>query len=290
VGDYGWPGLFVVLLGLAHVAWRLLRSTFRQTNEAQAMIPAMMLALLAAASVHAVFDYTAHMPANMLALCLVMGTLYGRGLQRGIWGAKPLSSRWSLFLARLAAGTAPVLALSFVPLALGAWAEYRLEGARQANNTRGEILRARDMQRWVPMHWRGWREEALHHRREAFWTVDPDLRAQRTERSREFYTKALRWNPLDRISLLGLVQLEMREGRHDAAIPLLEELTALDPLDAHTKVQLGLALRETGRLEEALAAFQDAKRIRGKPDRQIELNISYLRDLLRSSSTARPTP
>ncbi len=284
VGDYGWLGLVVVVGGLFRITWLLFRAAFRQSNEAQAMIPIMMLAILGAAAVHAVFDYTAHMPANMLALSLAMGTLYGRGLQRGIWEAKPLCSWRAVWLARLAASTAPIMGLAFIPLALGAWSEYRLDGARLAKNTREELLRAREMQRWVPLHWRGWREEALHHRREAFWTVDPELRSQRADRSRVFYDKALRLNPFDRISLLGLVQLEMRENQYATAIPLLEELTVLDPLDAHTRVQLGLALRYVGRFPEALDAFQAAKRLRNKPDRQIDLNIVYLQDLLRESA------
>jgi DNA-binding SARP family transcriptional activator len=57
------------------------------------------------------------------------------------------------------------------------------------------------------------------------------------------------------------IEADLHQGRHELLVPELRELTARYPLREHFHAQLLLALAGTGRRAEALAAYQEARRV-----------------------------
>jgi tetratricopeptide (TPR) repeat protein len=68
---------------------------------------------------------------------------------------------------------------------------------------------------------------------------------------------------------------KIKNGKYNAAIPLLQQATADDPTNADALNELGFSLRKVGRLPESLEAYQKALEL--KPD-HIDAN-EYLGEL-----------
>lgn len=73
------------------------------------------------------------------------------------------------------------------------------------------------------------------------------------------------WVPvLERLQVQALacrIEADLHEGRHEQLIPQLQELTARHPLRERFRGQLMLALARSGRPAEALAVYQEARRV-----------------------------
>jgi hypothetical protein len=275
IADYGWALFFVVVIGILGIVWTFLSTCWRERQSTRMMIPLTLLALLLAKAAHSAFDFNVHVLGNMLPFVLVVAALYGYGLYEGIWRVRPLPVR----LAR------PVLGLS-LPLTLGlmlglavfgwsSWAEYQMDQARRRQDMDAERRYAAVIRTWTPFHWRGWTEYGFQLRSDAFLIREPALRAEISSQARIAYETALRWNPYDRIAMLGLAQLEIREEKHEEALAILETLIVLDPLDEHVHTQYALTLRRLGRYSEALEAFHTARRL-APGNRQVQANIRWL--------------
>lgn len=76
---------------------------------------------------------------------------------------------------------------------------------------------------------------------------------------------ALKLAPGDTEELRRLAGLRLRLRDREAAIPLLEEVLQKEPADASSRLSLALALEESGRLDEALAAYRGV--LAADPDR-----------------------
>lgn len=76
------------------------------------------------------------------------------------------------------------------------------------------------------------------------------------ESNETFYRYVLARNPGAPFPLMNVGILEMRAGRPEAAIRLLEKAVAVAPQDARAWINLGLVLRKLKRHDEALAAFR----------------------------------
>ncbi|MCC5843106.1 MAG: O-antigen ligase family protein [Verrucomicrobia bacterium] len=275
IADYGWVIFFVVVFGLLVIVWTFVSTCWRERNSARMMIPLTLLALLFAKATHSAFDFNVHVLGNIVPFVLLVGGLYGYGLYEGIWKVRPLPTG----LARPVLGISMLLTLG-VLLGVSAfgwsnWAEYRMDQARRRQDMDAEKRYAAMIRTWTPFHWRGWTEYGFQLRSEAFLIRDPALRAEISEQARTAYETALRWNPYDRIAMLGLAQLDIREGNHEEALVILETLIVLDPLDEHVRTQYALTLRRLGRYPEALEAFREARRLE-PGNRQALANIRWL--------------
>lgn len=276
IGDYGWPMFVLVTGGLVWIAWQFMRAYWRERESRRVMIPLLLLALLVAKTVHSVFDFNVHVLGNMTPFVLLVAVLYGAGLYEGIWTVKERSGRWNGVWRAVLAGMAGVMLLGVGVFGWSSWAEYRMDQARERGDLEAEARHAATVRRWTPFHWRGWTELGFLLRNEAFLLRDEARRRALSDQSRAAYETALRWNPYDRIAKLGLVQLDIREGKDEAVLEPLEALIRLDPMDEHLHIQYGLALSRLGRYEEALAAFQEARRW-DPGNRQVQANLRWLR-------------
>jgi hypothetical protein len=267
----------------------LLRKVFSVDADETAMIPILVLALGGSTLVHAVFDFNLHILANGLVFVMLLGLLEGWGRQKGVWMPPPFPEGIPKIAGRVGLISAALLIPVAAMLGWGGWAEYQLDVARKQGDAQGVATQAEAMRRWVPLHWRGWTEQGLIYRKEAFWIRDPVERSSRIQQSREAYEQAIRRNPYERIALAGLVELAKMEKDYDSALDGLNELQQLAPFDVRIRIQKGLTLQKLERYEESLAVFEEAQRMRRTQDKQIELNLRYLRRKVRSLEDKRRT-
>lgn len=282
LADYGWPMTAAVALALLWISGLFLFTCWRERQGARMMIPLTMLALLAAKAAHSVFDFNVHVLGNMAPFALLMAALYGYGLYEGIWKVRPFPAPLAKPLLALAMLCTLAVMAAVGVFGASSWAEYRMDQARRRKDMTSEIRYAARMRALTPFHWRGWTEYGFQLRSEAFLKQDPEQRAVLSGRAHAAYKTALRWNPYDRIAMLGLAQLYIRESLHQEALVILEDLITLDPVDEHVHTQYALTLRRLGRHEEALEAFHAARRL-NPSSRQIQANIRWLEERLRGT-------
>lgn len=283
LADYGWIPTGGILLGILAAIGYLLRKSFKEADEEKAMTPILMVALGVSTLLHAVFDFNLHILANGLVFVMLLGLLEGYGRQKNLWTPPAVAAKWQRPLCGVAVAVAVLMLPVTVLLFMGSLSEYRLDVARQNQDSEAVAAQAAAMRQWTPLHWRGWTEEGLLLRKEAFWVRDPERKGSLIRESRGAYQQALERNPYERIALMGLVELAKMEKDYARAAERLDDLQRRAPFDVRVRVQKGLALQKLGRLEESLEVFEEAKRMRKRPDRQIDLNLRYLRRKLKSS-------
>lgn len=283
LADYGWIPTGALLAGILIAMGVLTKKSLTEEEEEKAMVSLLLLALGLSSLAHAVFDFNFHIMANGLVFVMLMGLLEGLGRQKGVWTAPSVPRAWGKPLCGAGLGLSIVALAAAVLLFLGSVSEYRLDEARVRKDSEAVSVHAAAMRRWTPMYWRGWTEKGLLLRKEAFWLRDPVIKTERIGQSREAYREALKRNPYDRIALIGLVELAKMEKDPRRALEGLNRLEQQAPFDVRVRIQKGLALQKLGRLEESLQVFEEAKRLRGRPDKQIDLNLRYLRRKLKAS-------
>lgn len=282
IADYGWIVFFAVVLALLWIVWTFFSACLRERKSPRMMIPLTLLALLFAKAAHAAFDFNVHVLGNMVPFILLMAALYGYGLYEGVWKVHPLPSRWARPVLSLSMLMTLAVLIGVAVFGGSSFAEYRMDQARRRQDMEAEKRYAERVRTWTPFHWRGWTEYGFQLRSEAFLIRDPERRHELSEQARAAYETALRWNPYDRIAMLGLVQLDIREGNHEDALTVLETLIRLDPVDDHVHTQYALTLRRLGRHPEALEAFRAARRL-NPGNRQIQANIRWLEQKIRET-------
>lgn len=283
LAEYGWLISFLWLFAVVWMVILWLKKAVNTSSDQAAMIPIAMLGLTAGTFAHAVFDFNLHIPSNALLFIGLLGILYGQGLYSGVWERKPLS----VLSTRIFCGTGFLLCLILIGftlrLMMGSFYERRMEFSNTSEKFEAKYNYAEKMRAWTPWYWVGWTKLGLEYRKEAFWLRDPEQRQRKIDLSRDAYTEALHRNQLDKIALAGLMELARMENKPEEALRVVETLRELAPFDVRVRIQQGLILRELDRNQEALEVFQEAKRIKRGQDKQIDLNIKRLRQLLSQS-------
>lgn len=285
IAEYGWiPALLMFgTLGWALCVW--LRQAFQLKDEKSAMIPTMQLGLLGSSLAHAIFDFNFHITANILVLVMLVGILQGNSQARSLSKTTSLPLQASRYLA----GVTICICVFLLPVSLclfmGSYAEYQMDAARLRHDPEKQELYAEMMRKWTPIHWRGWVLPAHELRAQATFKRDPVRKQELIDQSRTGYLEALRWNELDPIAHIGLVELSVLEEDYEQALLEMDVLLALSPYDTAIWVRKGILLQELEKYQESLEVFQHARSMRrGIRDEQIDLNIRYLKRKLKSHS------
>lgn len=263
--EYGAVGLGLLVAGLLWVGVGAARAVVQARSRAAAGLLAGALGGLAAALIHALFDFNFHVFPNPHALVWIGGVAWG------VWfaheqGVEPSSGRRWI---RPAAAAALAAACGF-----GAWLALA-GGVSYAWNLKGEIARqqmegeaaALDYARAI--RWDGGNAQphlGLGHLKstQAIWLRDPDPDAERAEKSRlaneaiGHYRRALRLNPLDMSAVLGLARAYNAIGDREAALEEYRRAAAFQRRHVFYREQLGIQLRRMGRDDEALEVFRSA--------------------------------
>jgi len=284
LAEYGWLFTLTIFGTVAWAVWNWLRQAFTLKDEHAAMIPIMQLGLLGSSLAHAIFDFNLHITANTLVLIMLLGVLQGNAHAAKNWTPRTLSLTQSRWIAACTVAVSVLLLPVSVALFLGSFAEFRMGVAANEQDTESRLEYAAMMRKWTPMHWRGWVEPARANRVLATFNRDPESRSDLIQKSRQDYETALRWNPLDPVAQIGLVELAVLEEDYERALTEIDLLLDLSPYDTAIWIRKGILLQEVERYEESLDVFLHARKLRGpKRDEQVELNIRYLKGKIKKA-------
>lgn len=286
--DYGAVGL--VLMGAVAVAGLagFLCLLKRVERDKDAFFIAALCGSVAAAAVHAVFDFNLHIYSNNQMLVLLAGVtasgLYASGALR------PRSIRGGGARALWGGALAVVMVLFFVTIRTVA--SYGLHHFGDGRRERFEMEPARrllEQARAVDRaNWRPWLSLGHLHRTSAFWALDGEEKTRQAGLALECYDGARARNPLDMMALFGLARTHGAQGRQEQALALLLEINRMDRNNQFFLPQLGLQLRNMGRDEEALAIFREAAN--RWSDEMISINIRLLERRMAKRAAPPPSP
>jgi len=283
LAEYGWIPFSAILLVVGITLTRDMKASLRSDNMRTAMLPAICVGLVVATLVHALFDFQLHITANSLVLVMLLGTFHGAAGVRGLWPKRFLSSAWSRASLVLVALASLVMLGITLPLTMGSLYTYLARVSGENNDMEAAKEYAAKQRTWLPGRYEGWRTLGLEKRMAAYWNRDPEQKATFIKESRAAYDEALRLNPYDRNSMIGVIELLKMENRLEEALVQFDTLITYAPFDVQVRVYQGLLLKKMGRNRKALEVFQQAKRMSRSANRQIDLNIRTLRKLTSAS-------
>lgn len=271
--EYGLVGLLLVVGAALVGAGTMIRRLLRMESERAFTLVVGFLGALVATAAHAGFDYNFHIYGNVQMLVMMAGLAAG-ALAHAEPGQPLLpSARWARGLAATAVLPLLLMVLSVRAVAAYGYAlkadfdldEYQIESAREGYE-RALRLEADYWPAYLGLGhlWGG----------QAFWNRDPETRAEQVAQAEAAYRKVLSLNAWETEAQFGLSRLYNLKGDPEAALKVLQDVLEQMPYHRDFLNQLGLQLRQMGRLEEALAAFQRARRF--GPHELTDLNIQTL--------------
>ena len=276
LAEYGWVA-WVLFAGVFALGIRMVVRALQARSETSAMVWASWFSVLFATAVHAAFDFNAHLPGNMFVLALVSAMFAARLYQLGTlspYGGFPPACVRTVLGIGLACSLL-LVGVSF-PLYRASRIQYAIEVAEFRQKPAERLRHGHALREAMPFHWLGYRIVAEDRQAAALWCRDEGKRVDLVRESRVGYETALRWNPYDLPSRMGLVRLLRLQGDFEAALEQIPALSEMDPLNQGVFIEWGLVLKNMGRLEEALEAFTEAARLR-PGNQQVNLNMNDLR-------------
>lgn len=262
--EYGAVGLGLLLAALAWLGWSAARAIRRARDRAGAALLAGATGGLAAALVHAGFDFNFHVFPNPHALVWMGGVAWGvwSAQEQGLETAPAARRPYRLALAGAAA----------LACAAGAWLALA-GGMSYAWFVNGELARARmdwaaaetayrKSMRWDAANWQPHLAAGHSLSVQAAWYRDPDREAEKAGKKRlaaeavRFYRRAGELNPCDMAVAQGLARAHNAMGDPEGALAYARRAAAYQPRHVFYREQLGIQLRQIGRDAEALEVFR----------------------------------
>ena len=214
----------VVLGGLAGFLLRLRRVE----RDKDAYFIAALCGSVAAAAVHAVFDFNLHIYSNNQMLILLAGVTASGLFASG--SLRPRAIRGAGAVLAWGGGLAAALALllvtgrTFVSYGLHHLGETDRERFRMESALgRLELARAVDRANWRP-----WLSLGHLYRTRSFWALDADQKAPDAALALECYEAARVRNPLDMMVLFGMARARVVLGRPEEALEILRAINQRD--------------------------------------------------------------
>ncbi|HIE10736.1 MAG TPA: tetratricopeptide repeat protein [Kiritimatiellae bacterium] len=278
LAEAGAAGLVAIGSAVCFLTARLLRAVFSSARSRESRLAIGALGAMAASGVHAAFDFNFHIPANVLALAVVVAVPLALDCR-----TRARESRMAFGGSNLAIGRALVIAVGMCILAV----QTVRSGVGYVTTLAGDRLRdslhlpeARWYYRVAQIanrsDWRPFAGIAHSYKTEAFWAWDEDLRREAGNRALEWYELALARNRYDPGLIIGKAKTLHTLGENSAAITVLRDAVQFAPRDRDLLIELGLLLRFNQRYEEALKVFERALRM--APDSRVaQLNVRLLR-------------
>lgn len=285
--EFGLVGLVLAVSAVVVVAGKMVLQMRRTGSERSATLIIAFAGGLVATAAHACFDYNFHIYGNASALVMMAGLAAGSLPQNGA-APRPVAAsprhRWFA----LAGATLAVVALLLTTRAIAAYG-ISLKADFDAEDSRVEEAQAgyERALRLEPRYWQAHIGLGHLYAGQAFWNRDPETRAQQIEKAEKAYQAALAINPWEGSAAFGLSRLYNLKGQPEEALRMLRGVVEKMPYHRDYWNQLGLQLRQMGRLPEALEAFRRARSL--GPNEMADLNIqSITRKLARQATVPAP--
>jgi O-antigen ligase len=274
--EYGLVGAVLLFSAWIGFVVRLLGALVRARERKSICLITGLLGCMAAVTVHSFFDFNLHIFANAQVFALVTGTLSGALFVAGDLKAVRVPG----WLSRAAASLGLVLVGVFVVITVRATVSYTYAAlAEKARNSLDFDEALRKSEAAINSYgadWRGHVQKGHILKTRAFWERDPEVAEGLAREAVASYNEALARNPFD---LYTKLELSRTYGdvllENDQSEALLREIITMAPANFEFHGELGLRLRRMGRLDEAIDAFEAARKINPEDEMAI-LNLRSL--------------
>jgi O-antigen ligase len=280
LAEYGAVGALLACATVGAVLLALIRG-IRASAHSHHVLPAIALAAaLAGTAVHGFFDFELRIFPNALMLAILAGCAVAPLRS----SAEPSSSRVVSPCVRLFSGTVRVLfsllvlgsALWSVAVFGSAWMRARGDTLLQSQQFRLAEKQFRRAVRLDPQNWLahlGLGQVFYHDR---YNELNPEVKQAWALQEQAAYAEAFRINPIKEEVVYGLGRSELFLGHRDRGLDLLRQAANYKRFNDFYWRKLGIELRKAGLYDEALNAFECAKKLDGS-NPTVKRNIEWLR-------------
>lgn len=285
--EYGLVGLLLLVAAGLVVVVRLLRQVRRTESDRTATLIIAFLGALVAMAAHACFDYNFHIYGNASVLVMMAGLAagsLGQAVALPPSESAPPRPRWfALTGAAVAVVALLVTARGITAYGLSLKADFDAADFKMEEAEAG-YQRALRLE---PRYWQAYIGLGHLYAGQAFWNRDPETKAQQIGKAEQAYQAALAINPWEGSAAFGLSRLYNLKGQPEEALRILQGVVEKMPYHRDYLNQLGLQLRQMGRLAEALEVFKRARSF--GLNEMADLNIQSITRKL-AQQTAPPVP
>lgn len=264
--EFGAVGLFLIGLVVLLVVVRAVRLIREDDGDGDVYLMAGLLGMVAGSLVHAFFDFNFHIFANTQVYVFVVAALFAAASNRNACTMRNVArpaARWvGLGIVCLLALAAVGYARAMVSYAYVQLAEPKVIAFRwdQAQPLYPKAIA------WAPGNWKAHIGYAHFLQRRSFYALNTQVRTNWLSLARQHYEISLDLNPWEADAIHGLSGLYKREGNQEKALELRRKAVELVPRHVYYLNQLGLQLKDMGRLEEALAVYRQSRDVEPNPD------------------------
>lgn len=295
--EYGAVGMGLTLAGLLALAWGGGRAVLRARSREGAVLLAGAAGALAASLIHAFFDFNFHVFPNPHALVWIGGVAWGVWFMREHGAEASQSGRRQRRWAVAAPGAALCGFCAWLALAAGLSYVWNLKAGIALSRMDWDEVEQDYAKaiRWDEWNWQPHLGLGNLKVAQATWLRDPDPAREREGKKRlalaaaGHFQEALARNACDMAAVFGLARAHKAMGDPEAALEQFRRAAACQPRHRFYREQLGIQLRQMGRVREALDVFR--KNVEDEVASDISrLNIRALERKLAGETAAGPEP
>jgi tetratricopeptide (TPR) repeat protein len=272
ISEYGLIGGLLVLCLLISVSVQMIRFIRTTPRPYHALPAAALFGTLAGTAVHGSFDFELHIFPNALMLALLAGC-----------AVAPLIQTTPVRRPKLNAGVQWILAVTVILAALwavqvmsSAWIRVRgdkllLEQKFQRAERFYKTAERIDPQNWFAQMGLG--QVYYHHR---YYELEPARKHEWALKEKAAYASAYRTNTRKEEVVYGLGRVELFLGDRDKGLDYLRQAANYKRFNDFYWRKLGIELRKAGLYDEALNAFEYARKLDGS-NKTVNRNIAWLK-------------
>lgn len=272
ISEYGLIGGVLVLCVLISVLVQMIRFIRTSPRPYHALPSAALLGALAGTAVHGFFDFELHIFPNALMLALLAGCAAAPLIQT-VPARHPKCNagvRWIFTVTMIFAALWAVQVMSAAWIRV--WGdkllpEQKFQRAESFYKTAERI----DPQNWQAQLGLG---QVYYYRR--YYELDPVRKHEWALKEQSAYAAACRTNTKKEEVVYGLGRVELFLGNREKGLDYLRQAANYKRFNDFYWRKLGIELRKAGRYDEALSAFEYARKLDGS-NQTVKRNIEWLK-------------
>jgi tetratricopeptide (TPR) repeat protein len=272
LAEYGLIGGLLVLCVLISVSVQMIRFIRTSPRPYHALPAVALLGALAGTAVHGFFDFELHIFPNALMLALLAGCAAAPLIQTTPVKHPKCNAgiQWIFALAVL------LSALWVIPVMSSAWIRvwgdrFLLEQKFQRAESYYKTAERSDPQNWFAQMGLG--QVYYHHR---YYELEPARKHEWALKEKAAYASAYRTNTKKEEVVYGLGRVELFLGDRDKGLDCLRQAANYKRFNDFYWRKLGIELRKAGLYDEALNAFEYARKLDGS-NKTVKRNIEWLK-------------
>ena len=272
LAEYGLIGGLLVLCALISFSFQLIRFIKTAERPYHALPAVALFGALAGTAVHGFFDFELHIFPKALMLALLAGCAVAPLIQ-----TTPVRCpKSNAGLQWIFAVTIFLAALWSVQVMSSAWSRvwgdrFLLQQKFQRAESFYKTAERIDHQNWFAQMGLG---QIYYHRR--YYELDPARKHEWALKEQTAYADAYRTNNKKEEVVYGLGRVELFLGNRDKGLDYLRQAANYKRFNDFYWRKLGIELRKAGLYDEALSAFEYARKLDGS-NKTVKRNIEWLK-------------